>query len=104
MVKGQKVNTNNTKKARVYSSKMQELAVSSIKDFLSEVDEDIEFLALMELAAEAMAAMAWIVEEELEIEWVFEKCEEATLWSVKHRANQWLSRFAAIEAQSKAAH
>ena len=104
MAERQKMNTGHTKKAHVYRSKSQESAANSIKEFLSELDRESHFLALMELAAQAMAAVALIVEEELEIEWVFEKCEEATLSSLKDRANQWLSKLAALEAQNKAAH
>ena len=97
-------NTSNTNKARAYRNRFHKLAASSIKDFLSHVDRECEFLALIELAAEAMSAVAWIVEEELEIEWVFAQCKETTLRSLKDRVDRWLSKSSAVEAQNKAAH
>ena len=104
MVEREKLNASRNKKVQVYRNKPHELAMRSIEEFRSELDREFEFLNLMELAAEAMAAVAWIVEEELEIEWVFEQCKETALRSVKDRANQWLSRLAATEPQNKDEH
>jgi hypothetical protein len=70
---------------------------------MSEIDQEVQFLFLTELAGQSMSALARMVEEECGIDWVFEKCSEATLSDLKHRANHWLSKLAAVEAENKAA-
>jgi hypothetical protein len=50
-----------------------------------------------------MSATAWIVEGDIEIEWVFKQSKDETLKNLKHRINHWQSKLAAVEAQNKAA-
>jgi hypothetical protein len=104
MATRQKVTTSNTKEARVYRNYFHRLAASSIKDILSLINPEFEDFALIELAAESMSALAWMVEGELEIEWVFEQCKERTLESLKVRIDHWHSKLSAAETQNEAAH
>jgi hypothetical protein len=74
------MNASNAQKARAYRNKFQELAASSIKDFLSEADTELNVFAILELIGEAVPAVMWQAEDD------------------------GLSKLAAIEGPNKAEH
>jgi hypothetical protein len=102
MAKRQRVKATSTENIRPYRSIFDESMAGSINDFLSEMDPEIRMFTLIELGAEAMAAAAWMGEEEVKIEWVFEKCEKMTFRILKARAAYYQSKWAAAEAQKQA--
>jgi len=104
VAKRKKSNMSNTKKSTVCGDYCLTLAADFIKDVLSEVDHDMQLPAMIELAFQATSVVAWLNEEETEIEWLFKQWKEITLSSLKSRPIHWLSELAAIEKRNKAKH
>ena len=75
-----------------------------IKDYLSEVKSEHEWIALQTIAEEAMAESAWRAGDEIGIEKIFEFCKESTLRNLKRRLDHWQSKVAAIQTHDKIAH
>jgi hypothetical protein len=95
--------TNNTMGTELCGGDFAELVASAIEDFLSQGFANDAPIALMELAAALMSTIAWMEKPNSDLDGLFQVCKEATLRNLKHRADLWRAKVAAVERQIEAA-
>jgi hypothetical protein len=97
--------TRSNKSAGSRRPSITELAASTVEEYRAHpVHKGYEALSLVLLASACMTEAAWLFDNELGPEEVFEHCKASARWNLKHRADRLQAKVSAGEAHSRAAH
>jgi len=80
------------------------LAAETLRDYLLPVESEFQGIALIEIAAQAMAHLAWKVEGEIEPEEVFKFCERSAIVDLRRKSERMHAKLSAIDVQRQAAN
>jgi hypothetical protein len=87
------------------SPSLVELAASTIEEYRAHPEQKgYEAMGLVLLASACMAEAAWLFDNELGPEELFEHCKTSARWNLKRRADRLQAKVSAGEAHSRAAH
>lgn len=86
-------------KTHVYRNELHQQVALLINDWLDLQEPEGRAEVLIEWAAEAMAMLIEMEEKDYEVEWVFKKCKDTTLSSLRQRESQLHSKLAAAGAE-----